>query len=141
MNGDKESDWVYLEDGTFKTCKEEQVLVTPSTDNGDIEEKSIRISWQPCKVDRIRIYTEDASYDETIELSEADIAFGSCIISGLTQGTRYTVEIYNGETMRGSIEVMTGEARCCRLQSVMSKQTALLLTGIMLAMSEPMHIL
>ena len=109
VNGDKESDWVYLEDGTFKTCKEEQVLVTPSTDNGDIEEKSIRISWQPCKVDRIRIYTEDASYDETIELSEADIAFGSCIISGLTQGTRYTVEIYNGETMRGSIEVMTGE--------------------------------
>ena len=109
VNGDKESNWVYLEDGTFKTCKEEQVLVTPSTDNGDIEEKSIRISWQPCKVDRIRIYTEDASYDETIELSEADIAFGSCIISGLTQGTRYTVEIYNGETMRGSIEVMTGE--------------------------------
>ena len=109
VNGDKESDWVYLEDGTFKTCKEEQVLVTPSTDNGDIEEKSIRISWQPCKVDRIRIYTEDASYDETIELSEADIAFGSCIISGLTQGTRYTVEIYNGETIRGSIEVMTGE--------------------------------
>ena len=109
VNGDKESDWVYLEDGTFKTCKEEQVLATPSTDNGDIEEKSIRISWQPCKVDRIRIYTEDASYDETIELSEADIAFGSCIISGLTQGTRYTVEIYNGETMRGSIEVMTGE--------------------------------
>lgn len=85
VNGDKESDWVYLEDGTFKTCKEEQVLATPSTDNGDIEEKSIRISWQPCKVDRIRIYTEDASYDETIELSEADIAFGSCIISGLTQ--------------------------------------------------------
>lgn len=38
VNGDKESNWVYLEDGTFKTCKEEQVLVTPSTDNGDIEE-------------------------------------------------------------------------------------------------------
>lgn len=109
VNGDKESNWVYLEDGTFKTCKKEQVLVAPSTDNGDIEENSIRISWQPCIVGHIRIYTEDASYDETIELSEADMAFGSCVVSGLTQGTRYTVEIWNGETMRGSIEVMTSE--------------------------------
>ncbi len=66
--------------GLLRLVKKEQVLATPSTGNGDIEEKSIRngdieeksirISWQPCKVDRIRIYTEDASYDETIELSE-----------------------------------------------------------------------
>lgn len=109
VNKEKESHWVYLEDGTFRTCKKEQVLIAPSADNGDIEENSFRIFWLPCRVDRLHVYTEDASYDKVITLSEADMAFGSCVVSGLAQGTRYVVEIWNGETMRGSIEVMTGE--------------------------------
>ena len=97
----KESNWVAL-DGTFTTCEEEQILNAPSTDAGDITENSIKISWIPCEVDRIRIFTADGSYDETFELSEADVAFASYTFEGLSRMTPYTVEILNGETVRGT---------------------------------------
>ena len=104
----KESNWVAL-DGTFTTCEEEQILNAPSTDAGDITENSIKISWVPCEVDKIRIFTADGSYDETFELSEADVAFASYTFEGLSSATEYIIEIYSGETLRGTLTQNTSE--------------------------------
>ena len=99
----KESHWVYYEDGeTFKTSKD-QILKTPT----EITDSSIKVSWEEnCTVTSLRIYN-DNGYDQTILLEAAELENCSITIQGLEPMTAYTIEIYNGDRLRGTVTVNT----------------------------------
>ena len=99
----KESHWVYYEDGeTFKTSKD-QILKTPT----EITDSSIKVSWEEnCTVTSLRIYN-DNGYDQTILLEAAELESCSITIQGLDPMTAYTIEIYNGDRLRGTVTVNT----------------------------------
>lgn len=99
----KESHWVYYEDGeTFKTSKD-QILKTPT----EITDSSIKVSWEEnCTVTSLRIYN-DNGYDQTILLEAAELESCSITIQGLEPMTAYTIEIYNGDRLRGTVTVNT----------------------------------
>lgn len=99
----KESNWVYYDDGgTFKT-KKEQILKTPT----EITDSSIKVSWEEnCTVTSLRIY-DGKGYDQIILLEAAELQNCSITIQGLDPMTAYTIEIYNGDRLRGTITVNT----------------------------------
>ena len=99
----KESHWVYYDDGgTFKT-NEEQILKTPT----EITDSSIKVSWEEdCTVTSLRIY-DGEGYDQIILLEAAELQSCSITIQGLDPMTAYTIEIYNGDRLRGTITVNT----------------------------------
>lgn len=99
----KESNWVYYDDGgTFKTSKD-QILKTPT----EITDSSIKVSWEEnCTVTSLRIYN-DNGYDQTILLEAAELESCSITIQGLDPMTAYTIEIYNGDRLRGTVTVNT----------------------------------
>lgn len=99
----KESHWVYYEDGeTFKTSKD-QILKTPT----EITDSSIKVSWEEnCTVTSLRINNENG-YDQTILLEAAELESCSITIQGLEPMTAYTIGIYNGDRLRGTITVNT----------------------------------
>ena len=99
----KESNWVYYDDGgTFKT-KKEQILKTPT----EITDTSIKVSWEEdCTVTSLRIY-DGEGYDQIILLEAAELQNCSITIQGLDPITPYTIEIYNGDRLRGTITVNT----------------------------------
>lgn len=99
----KESNWVYYDDGgTFKT-KKEQILKTPT----EITDSSIKVSWEEnCTVTSLRIY-DGKGYDQIILLEAAELQSCSITIQGLDPMTAYTIEIYNGDRLRGTITVNT----------------------------------
>lgn len=99
----KESNWVYYDDGgTFKT-KKEQILKTPT----EITDSSIKVSWEEnCTVTSLRIFN-DKGYDQIILLEAAELQNCSITIQGLDPMTAYTIEIYNGDRLRGTITVNT----------------------------------
>ena len=99
----KESNWVYYDDGgTFKT-KKDQILKTPT----EITDSSIKVSWEEnCTVTRLRIY-DGKGYDQIILLEAAELQNCSITIQGLDPMTAYTIEIYNGDRLRGTVTVNT----------------------------------
>lgn len=99
----KESNWVYYDDGgTFKT-KKEQILKTPT----EITDSSIKVSWEEnCTVTSLRIY-DGKGYDQIILLEAAELQNCSITIQGLDPMTAYTIEIYNGDRLRGTVTVNT----------------------------------
>lgn len=99
----KESNWVYYDDGgTFKT-KKDQILKTPT----EITDSSIKVSWEEnCTVTSLRIY-DGKGYDQIILLEAAELQNCSITIQGLDPMTPYTIEIYNGDRLRGTITVNT----------------------------------
>ena len=99
----KESHWVYYEDGeTFKTSKD-QILKTPT----EITDSSIKVSWEEnCTVTSLRIYN-DNGYDQIILLEATELESCSITIQGLEPMTAYTIEIYNGDRLRGTVTVNT----------------------------------
>ena len=99
----KESHWVYYDDGrTFKT-KKEQILKTPT----EITDSSIKVSWEEnCTVTSLRIY-DGKGYDQIILLEAAELQNCSITIQGLDPMTAYTIEIYNGDRLRGTVTVNT----------------------------------
>lgn len=103
VGDEKESNWVYYDDGgTFKTNKE-QILKTPT----EITDTSIKVSWEEnCTVTSLRIY-DGKGYDQTILLEAAELQNCSITIQGLDPITPYTIEIYNGDRLRGTITVNT----------------------------------
>lgn len=109
----KESNWVYYDDGgTFKT-KKEQILKTPT----EITDSSIKVSWEEnCTVTSLRIFN-DKGYDQIILLEAAELQSCSITIQGLAEFTEYTIEIYNGDRLRGTI-VATTEAGALSLVTV-----------------------
>lgn len=99
----KESNWVYYDDGgTFKT-KKDQILKTPT----EITDSSIKVSWEEnCTVTSLRIFN-DKGYDQIILLEAAELQNCFITIQGLDPMTAYTIEIYNGDRLRGTITVNT----------------------------------
>lgn len=99
----KESNWVYYDDGgTFKT-KKDQILKTPT----EITDSSIKVSWEEnCTVTSLRIY-DGKGYDQIILLEAAELQSCSITIQGLDPMTAYTIEIYNGDRLRGTVTVNT----------------------------------
>lgn len=103
VGDEKESNWVYYDDGgTFKTNKE-QILKTPT----EITDTSIKVSWEEnCTVTSLRIY-DGKGYDQTILLEAAELQNCSITIQELDPITPYTIEIYNGDRLRGTVTVNT----------------------------------
>lgn len=99
----KESRWIYYDEGgTFKT-NEEQILKVPT----EITDSSVRISWEEnCTVTSLRIFN-DKGYDQVILFEKTELDNCSVVIRNLDAMTMYTVEIYNGERLRGTVSVMT----------------------------------
>lgn len=102
--GGMESHWVYYDQGgTFKTRKEE-VLNGAS----EVTESSIRVTWESgCTVTSLRVYNEAKGYDQTILLENEALQACAVTVRGLSPLTTYTFEIYNGERLRGTIDVTT----------------------------------
>lgn len=104
MSKDKQSNWVYLPDYKFTTDKE-QILNEPS--ETEITDESVSLTWEAgLEVTHIT-YTQDGAL-VTYELTDEEKAAGKVTLMGLNPNTEYTVTIYNGEIVRGEIEVTTG---------------------------------
>lgn len=100
----KESRWVYLEDGTFETLKEEILGTIPSE---NITEETILITWEAGL--EVTHFIIKAGIDAPItkEITSEEVAAGQKLIEGLLPGTEYTFSIYNGEIKRGETTAMT----------------------------------
>ncbi len=100
----KESRWIYLEDGTFETSKEEILGTIPSE---NITEETILITWEADL--EVTHFIIKAGIDAPItkEITSEEVAAGQKLIEGLLPGTEYTFSIYNGEIKRGETTAMT----------------------------------
>ena len=100
----KESRWIYLEDGTFETSKEEILGIIPSE---NITEETILITWEAGL--EVTHFIIKAGIDAPItkEITSEEVAAGQKLIEGLLPGTEYTFSIYNGEIKRGETTAMT----------------------------------
>lgn len=106
MSKDKQSNWVYLPDYKFTTDKE-QILNEPS--ETEITDEAVSLTWEAgLEVTHIT-YTQDGTL-VTYELSDEEKAAGKVTLMGLLAMTDYTFYIYNGEILRGEIEVKTGQS-------------------------------
>ena len=100
----KESRWIYLEDGTFETSKEEILGTIPSE---NITEETILITWEAGL--EVTHFIIKAGIDAPItkEITSEEVTAGQKLIEGLLPGTEYTFSIYNGEIKRGETTAMT----------------------------------
>lgn len=100
----KESRWIYLEDGTFETSKEEILGIIPSE---NITEETILITWEAGL--EVTHFIIKAGIDAPItkEITSEEVAAGQKLIEGLLPGTEYTFSIYNGKIKRGETTAMT----------------------------------
>lgn len=106
MSKDKQSNLVYLPDYKFTTDKE-QILNEPS--ETEITDEAVSLTWEAgLEVTHIT-YTQDGTL-VTYELSDEEKAAGKVTLMGLLAMTDYTFYIYNGEILRGEIEVTTGQS-------------------------------
>lgn len=106
MSKDKQSNWVYLPDYKFTTDKE-QILNEPS--ETEITDEAVSLTWEAgLEVTHIT-YTQDGTLI-TYELSDEEKAAGKVTLMGLLAMTDYTFYIYNGEILRGEMEVMTSQS-------------------------------
>lgn len=106
MSKDKQSNWVYLPDYKFTTDKE-QILNEPS--ETEITDEAVSLTWEAgLEVTHIT-YTQDGTL-VTYKLSDEEKAAGKVTLMGLLAMTDYTFYIYNGEILRGEIEVTTGQS-------------------------------
>ena len=102
-----ESRWVYYNDGSsFKTKTEQIFNPVETADRGDT---SVRLTWSPAGTDvtHILVLGPDGSEVQRIDLTPEAIAGGEYTVTGLNPSTTYTFQIYNGETIRGSLTVTT----------------------------------
>lgn len=106
MSKDKQSNWVYLPDYKFTTDKE-QILNEPS--ETEITDEAVSLTWEAgLEVTHIT-YTQDGTL-VTYELSDEEKAAGKVMLMGLLAMTDYTFYIYNGDILRGEMEVMTSQS-------------------------------
>lgn len=106
MSKNEQSNWVYLPDYKFTTDKE-QILNEPS--ETEITDEAVSLTWEAgLEVTHIT-YTQDGTL-VTYELSDEEKAAGKVTLMGLLAMTDYTFYIYNGEILRGEIEVTTGQS-------------------------------
>lgn len=121
----KESRWIYLEDATFKTDKEEILGTVPSE---NITEESVLLTWQAgLEVTHVNI-TAGVENPEQKNITAEEAAAGQKLIDGLLPGTEYTISIYNGEVKRGETTVMTVMPVMVEFSSVQATKTSVTLT-------------
>lgn len=103
VSKEKESDWVYLSDYKFTTDKE-QILNEPS--EAEITDESVILTWKAGMEVTHITYIQDGT-QVTYELTGEEKSVGKVTLTGLNPNTEYIITIYNGETVRGEIEVTT----------------------------------
>ena len=100
----KNSGWSDL--GAIKTLA--SILKTPGI--SDITFNSVRVSWttKGAPVSSIKILkTADSSVVTTVNLTPADLTNENKVINGLTADTKYTIFLYSGTDVRGSVDFNT----------------------------------
>ena len=100
----KNSGWSDL--GAIKTLS--SILKTPGI--SDITFNSVRVSWatKGALVSSIKILkTSDSSVITTVSLTSTDVTNENKIINGLTADTKYTIFLYSGTDVRGSVDFNT----------------------------------
>lgn len=120
----KESRWIYLEDATFKTDKEEILGTVPSE---NITEESVLLTWQAGLEVTHVIITAGVENPEQKNITAEEAAAGQKLIDGLLPGTEYTISIYNGEVKRGETTVMTVMPVMVEFSSVQATKTSVTL--------------
>lgn len=117
----KESRWIYLEDATFKTDKEE-ILGTVPAEN--ITEESVLLTWEAgLKVTHILLKTGTETAERQ-DITTDEATNGQKLIVGLLPGTEYTISIYNGEARRGETTVTTVMPEMVEFNSVQATKTS-----------------
>ncbi|WP_300729930.1 DUF5123 domain-containing protein [uncultured Bacteroides sp.] len=103
VNETKESHWVYLTKFKFTTDKEQ---IFNDVDSEDITDESVHLTWQlGLEVTHIE-YVQDGEL-VTREIAEDEKKAGAATVSDLSAVTEYTFYIYNGDILRGEMEVTT----------------------------------
>lgn len=106
VSSTKESKWHYPSFYSF-TTKAEQILNPVSNIGG----QSATINWEKDKTVTHLVITETATgASSQVELDATAQQNGSIKITGLTPKTEYSVEIYNGTVLRGTLKFATTEA-------------------------------
>lgn len=98
------SGWSFL--GNVKTLS--SILKVPSAT--EITFKAVRVTWttKGAPVTSIKIIkTSDSSVVSTTNLTTSDLANGYKIISGLASSTKYTIFLYSGTDVRGTVDFTT----------------------------------
>lgn len=121
----KESRWIYLENETFKTDKE-QILGTIPSEN--ITEETVFLTWQAgLEVTHITIDAGTGT-QERQDITSEEVAAGQKLIEGLLPGTEYTISIFNGDYKRGETAVMTVMPEMADFNSIHASKTSVTLT-------------
>ncbi len=107
----KESLWVYLKKSSFKT-KAEQIF-NEITD-ADRDETYINVSWDATKTvthllvsHNEEVDGESSVVEDRYDLDEAAKTAGTFKITGLKPMTIYTIQICNGDAVRGTLKAST----------------------------------
>lgn len=117
----KESRWIYLEDATFKTDKEEILGTVPSE---NITEESVLLTWEAgLEVTHILLKTGTETAERQ-DITTDEATNGQKLIVGLLPGTEYTISIYNGEARRGETTVTTVMPEMVEFNSVQATKTS-----------------
>lgn len=116
----KESRWIYLENETFKTDKE-QILGTIPSEN--ITEETVFLSWQAgLEVTHITIDAGTGT-PERQDITSEEAVVGQKLIEGLLPGTEYTISIFNGDYKRGETTATTVMPEMVEFSSVQATKT------------------
>jgi len=101
----KDSYWVYLKKGYFKT-KAEQIMYAVGDDQRG--EDFILLTWIPgMEVTHLMVHTAEVEEDVRIDLDAAAIAAGQYKLTGLKPSTSYTITIWYNDAQRGSATAST----------------------------------
>ncbi len=109
--GKASSKWVYYETSSgrrYFTTEAEQIFY--ETTSSDYDDSNITVNWDTSKEATTLILYKGDEVVQTVTLTSADQAAGTYTFTGLNATTTYTVEIYNGDTRRGTLSITTAVA-------------------------------
>ncbi len=109
--GKTSSKWVYYETSSgrrYFTTDAEQIFY--STTAADYDDTNITVNWDTSKDATSLVLYKGDEVLQTVTLTSADLAAGTYTFTDLNPTTTYTVEIYNGDTRRGTLSITTAVA-------------------------------